>query len=200
MAARDSWRRAWCAFEDGRYAEADRLFRAEEERVREGEERDALRRRHGYVLVALGRFDEARALYRDLFDRTGSHRDLHQMGMVEREAGALEAATAIFEQEARLLAEGDALAAAANLYERSLLAHLAGDRPAALAHMARCLDAAKRCGDATTEAVASRLEGDLFTGRDRERARAAYRRSLAGFRRAGDLRGAEEVERRLEEG
>lgn len=81
--------------EEGRFKEVEALLQGEPS----PEARFAL----GYALAFQGRHAEALALYRGLYEETGSHRAVHQVGMVLRMAGRLEEALAVFEEEARLL-------------------------------------------------------------------------------------------------
>jgi len=188
---------AWQAFEEGRFTESDELWRRCIASAGSERERDAHRSRHAYVLIALARFEEARAVYRELFERHGSHRYLHQLAMVEREAGNLDRARELLEREAGMLPAEDALARGANLYERTLVHHRLGRRRAAAELLDACLGAAQASGDPTMLGAAHRLEGDLAAGTEPRRARAAYERAIAWLRTAGDEYGVAEVERRI---
>lgn len=188
---------AWRAFEAGRLEESARAWSVLIADAKGGR-RDSYRRGYGYLLVAQGRFDEARSIYRALFEKHGAHKDLHQVGMVEREAGRLTDALEIFEREAGLIEETNALGVAANLYESALIHHLLGDPRAAALLFERCLAAAEASDDPIMLAVAYRLRGDLLAGSAPERAQVAYETSIRHFEQAADLIGAREVRQRIE--
>jgi tetratricopeptide (TPR) repeat protein len=150
-----------------------------------------------YALVGLGRFDEARAIYHQLFEKTGSHVHLHQLGMVEREAGDLRRAAAIFEKEEGILPSGDRLALAANLYERALVASLREDRMEARTLARRCLAIGLETTDPVMHGCAFRLLADVTREADPERARRLYHRARAAFAQAGDAIACDEIDERL---
>ena len=106
MRPEDPVARAWALMEEGRFKEVEALLQGEPS----PEARFAL----GYALAFQGRHAEALALYRGLYEETGSHRAVHQVGMVRRMAGRLEEALAVFAEEARLLPP-DPLARSTNL-------------------------------------------------------------------------------------
>lgn len=193
----DDEKDAWLAFEEGRLEDAARSWSGLMASAASEEQRDRYLGHSAYVLVAQGCFDEARDVYRDLFERCPSHRHIHQLGMVEREAGNLEEALRTFDREAALLPEGDALALAANLYERALLHHLLHEQGVALELMEQCVSVAELSEDPTMIGVAYRLKGDVVGSHDASLARAAYGQALERFARAGDEFGVVEVERRL---
>ena len=121
MRPEDPVARAWALMEEGRFKEVEALLQGEPS----PEARFAL----GYALAFQGRHAEALALYRGLYEETGSHRAVHQVGMVLRMAGRLEEALAVFEEEARLLPP-DPLARSTNLYERGYTWLLLGEEEA----------------------------------------------------------------------
>ena len=159
-------------------------------------ERDALRHGYGYALVGLKRFDEARALYRRLYERSGSHVFVHQLGMVEREAGAYAEAAARFEQERSMLEPEDHLALAANLYEQGLVEDLLGNRGRAreLAH--RCLEVGLATQDPVMHGCAWRLLGDLSVPGEANEARRCYGEARRAFEQAGDEVACREIDER----
>ena len=190
--------RAWQAFEEGRLEDSEREW----SRLiagAEGRRRDSYRRSYGYLLVSQGRFEEARNLYRGLFEQHGNHEDLHQVGMVEREAGRLTAALEVFGREAALIEETNALGRAANLFELALVHHLLGDHHASAGIFEECLEAAEASEDPIMLAAAYRLKGDTLAASAPEQARAAYEISIQRFEQAGDKIGAGEVRQRVED-
>ncbi|MBK9323296.1 MAG: hypothetical protein IPM97_10200 [Bdellovibrionaceae bacterium] len=70
-----------------------------------------------YALVDLKRFDEANLIWMENFERTGNHRALHQVGMVERDAGQPDVALEIYHREKMMVDKSDSVAVGANLYE-----------------------------------------------------------------------------------
>ena len=73
----------------------------------------------GYALVALENYVEAKQIWIEIFNRTKSHKALHQVGYVERSAGNLETALLIYESEGKLIPSCDQVALGANIYELS---------------------------------------------------------------------------------
>ncbi len=178
---------AWALIEKGRYPEAEALLR--------GKATPEARMILGYALAFQGRYKEALALYRALFQETQNPRALHQVGMVLRMAGRLEEALGVFQEEAGLLPE-DPLARSANHYEQGYVLLLLGEREESRQHLEAALALAQRVGDAMAEAVAHRglMEWHL------EAARAHRREALRLFQEAQDPKGAEEVERLFPQG
>ncbi|WP_117237721.1 tetratricopeptide repeat protein [Thermus sediminis] len=177
---------AWELIEEGRYGEAEALLAQDPS----PEARFAL----GYALFFAGRHGEALALYRDLYQKTGSHRALHQVGMVLKGMGRLREALEVFEEEARLL-PNDPLARSVNLYEQGHVRLLLGEKEASRERLEACLREAERALDPRNLACAHRalLEWHLRFGSPRE-AQRHKEAAIRGFLAAGDRRGAQEVE------
>jgi tetratricopeptide (TPR) repeat protein len=194
----DGVRAAWAAYELGEFATAVALWEQLLAACPDEADRDSLRSGQAYALVGLRRFDEAREIYRSLYARTRAHIYLHQLGMVEREAGCPQRAADLFEQERSLLAPGDALALAANLYERALVASLLGNGGAAKELGRRCMAASLETADPVMHGCAYRLLGDLARAEDPNEARRHYDRALAAFAEAGDQTACDEIDVRLE--
>jgi len=193
----DGVRAAWAAYDRRDFATAVVLWERLLASCTDETDRDALRSGQAYALVGLRRFDEAREIYRSLYEKTRSHIYLHQLGMVEREAGCTQRAAALFEQERSRLPPGDALALAANLYERALVASLLGDGCAAKELGRRCMAASRKTVDPVMHGCAYRLLGDLARDDDPNEARRFYGRALAAFAEAGDQTACDEIEVRL---
>jgi tetratricopeptide (TPR) repeat protein len=191
-------REAWLAFEEGRLTESQRLWRGLIAAADSERQRDEYRAHYAYVLVAMSRFGEARALYERLFDRYGSHRYLHQLAMVEREAGEFSAALDLLDREDAMLPADAPLAKAANLYERALVHFRLGRSRAAHELLDKCLAAAIASEDPTMLGAAHRLQGDMFAMRDPARAGNAYRLAIDYFRAAQDRFGEAEIEERIQ--
>ena len=186
MRPEDPVARAWALMEEGRFKEVEALLQGEPS----PEARFAL----GYALAFQGRHAEALALYRGLYEETGSHRAVHQVGMVLRMAGRLEEALAVFEEEARLLPP-DPLARSTNLYERGYTWLLLGEEEASLAFLQASLTEAEASSDPLAQACAHRglLEWHLRFGLTEE-AQRHKEAAIRLFLEAGDRQGAEEVE------
>ena len=151
----------------------------------------------GYTLLAQRRFDEARQLYHDLYDRSGDHRFLHQQAMVEREAGCYEEALDLIRRESDLLQPGSHLELAANLYEASLLSYFLEKEEDAHLHAEACLKHALQCDDDIMQGCAWRLCGELAKG-DPDTARNHFHKALEVFERAGDSIAVTEIRYYLE--
>jgi tetratricopeptide (TPR) repeat protein len=176
---------AWRLVGAGRYGEAEALLAQDPS----PEARFVL----GYALVFQGRYEEALSLYRALYRESGSHRALHQVGMVLRMAGRLEEALAVFEEEACLLPQ-DPLARSVNLYEQGHVRLLLGEKEASRECLEACLREAERAMDPLGLACAHRgfLEWHLrFQEPGAERHREG---AIRHFLLAGDEKGAKEVE------
>ena len=175
MRPEDPVARAWALMEEGRFKEVEALLQGEPS----PEARFAL----GYALAFQGRHAEALALYRGLYEETGSHRAVHQVGMVLRMAGRLEEALAVFEEEARLL------------YERGYTWLLLGEEEASLAFLQASLTEAEASSDPLAQACAHRglLEWHLRFGLTEE-AQRHKEAAIRLFLEAGDRKGAEEVQ------
>ncbi len=161
-------------------------------------ERDSLRNQYCYVLVSWKRFDMAREIYEQLYDETGNHIYVHQLGMVEREAGKYLQAVALFRQEDAMLSDDDNLSKAANLYEQGLLASLIGNHDSALKLAYRCLDLSVKADDSVMHGCALRLLGDLCRRGNPDQAKDYYYRSRNAFEAAGDEIACREIDEKLE--
>jgi tetratricopeptide (TPR) repeat protein len=159
------------------------------------QERDSISWARGYVLVKLGRFGEAKRIWESNFDLTGDHKALHQIGMVEREAGNFDAALKIYKQERRLIKIEDRVAVCANLYELALCSFMAGKKAEASKYFVEYENFVSE--DPIERGCFYRLKGDLFKETEIALARSAYERSLEFFQRAGASFAAQEVESRL---
>lgn len=181
--------RAWALMaveEEGRFQQAEALLQGDPS----PEARFAL----GYALAFQGRHEEALALYRALYRESGSHRALHQVGMVLRMAGRLKEALAVFEEEARRLPP-DPLARSVNLYERGYTRLLLGEKGGSLAFLRESLAEAEASLDPRAQACAHRglLEWSLRFGQEEE-AQRHKEAAIRLFLKAGDPQGAKEVE------
>lgn len=165
---------------------------------RSGTMRDSLRSHFCYALVGLRRFDEARQIYQRLYDKTGCHIHVHQLGMVEREAGEYAKALALFRQEESMLSDDDSLSKAANLYELGLLESLIGNHGSALRLAGHCLAVSMKTEDRVMHGCALRLLGDLHRQGSPDQAKVYYGKSREAFNVAGDEVACREIDERME--
>lgn len=156
---------------------------------------ESLKWAKGYALVRLGHFDDARQIWQSSFANTGSHKALHQIGMVERESGNFDRALQIYLRERELIELADSVALGANLYEFTLCSWLAGRRDKALTYFDEYRKLHSQ--DPIERGCFYRLEGDLNRGSQIDLARAAYQKSSEFFRAAGAFAAAREVEEKL---
>lgn len=189
---------AWKAYDKKDYATAVKLWEQLIESSTNETERDLYRHGYGYALVGLKRFDEAREIYRQLYEKTHSHIYIHQPGMVERESGEYALAASLFWKEQAMLKEEDYPAIAANLYEQGLIESLAGDRDLALELADRCLAVSLATEDKIMHGCAYRLPGDLWRRDCPEKARDYYRKSRKAFEDGGDIIACGEIDERYE--
>lgn len=158
---------------------------------------DELNWARAYALVALNNYIEAKKIWLEIFNRTKSHKALHQVGYVERSAGNLETALSIYENERQEISNSDQVALGANLYELSYCNLLLGNNERALHffHKYELLDFEEP--DLIERACFYRLKGDLFAANNIESAKIAYMKSLSYFKEANDDVGASEIQSRL---
>ena len=190
---------AWKALDISDYAAAAQIWEQLIDSCSSEAEADSYKHGYGYALVGLKRWDEARAIYQGLYDKNGSHVYVHQLGMVEREAGNYQAAAALSKREWRMLPGDDNLAKAANLYEQGLIAHLSNNHDAAMKFAEQCLDLSVLTNDKVMHGCAHRLLGDLLCQNDPDSARSHYEKSCMLFGKAGDPIACREVNEKLKE-
>lgn len=160
-------------------------------------EKDELNWARAYALVELKRFDEARKIWADIFNRNKTHKALHQIGYVERSEGNLEKALEIYASERDLISSEDRTAVAANLYELTFCNFLLGNEKAALIYFSEYEQIEFDEPDLIERACFFRLKGDLL-GNKVELARVAYNESIRLFLAADDKIGAQEIRSKLQ--
>jgi tetratricopeptide (TPR) repeat protein len=188
---------AWEAFESGDYELAQARWHELLSNAKSQEDRDSANWGLGYVLVKVGKFSNAKQIWEDIFNRTGDHKALHQIGMVERDSGQPTEAFEVFLKESKMISDSDLLAKAVNLYELSYCSLLMGNLDLAEHYLEQYRDFTGKGGDPIEEACFFRLEGDVYSTIDPERARLSYELSLKKFQRAQESTGASEVLQRL---
>jgi tetratricopeptide (TPR) repeat protein len=190
---------AWEAYDQKNFDVAAKLWEQLIKTASNDMERDSFRYDYGYTLVGLKRFDEASSIYEQLYEKTSSHIYIHQIGMVEREAGNYVRAAKLFKQEQAMLATEDNLAIAANLYEQALVESFIGEPSLALDLANHCLVVSMTTEDKITHGCAYRLLGDLLRLDFPDKARINYHKSRKSFEDAGDQIACEEIDQRVAE-
>lgn len=165
----------------------------------EQSEKDELNWARAYALVELKRFVEAREIWADIFNRTKSHKALHQLGYVERSEGNLEKALKTYLSERDLISTQDKIALGANLYELSFCNFLLDNEKAALAYFSEYEGIKFDEPDLIERACFFRLKGDLFANSFLELAQIAYNESIKLFVEADDEIGAQEIRNKLKD-
>ena len=158
---------------------------------------DELNWARAYALVALKNYIEAKEIWLEIFNRTKSHKALHQIGYVERSAVNIEAALSIYENESKLISTNDQIALGANLYELSFCNLLKGNSDRAIHFFQKYELLNFEEPDLIERACFYRLKGDLLAVSDIESAKIAYIKSVEYFKDANDDIGASEVKSRL---
>lgn len=158
---------------------------------------DELNWARAYTLVALKNYAEAKKIWVEIFNRTKSHKALHQMGHVERCAGNIETELSIYVNESQEISHGDQIALGANLYELSYYNLLLGNNEKALHFFHKYELLEFEVPDLIERACFYRLKGDLFAANNIELAQIAYIKSLSYFKNADDDVGASEIQSRL---
>jgi tetratricopeptide (TPR) repeat protein len=190
---------AWKAYDQQDFDLAAKLWKQLIKTASNDMERNSFRYDYGYTLVRLKRFEEARIIYQQFYEKTSSHIFIHQLGMVEREAGNYVRAAELFKQEQAMLATEDNLAIAANLYEQALIESLIGEPNLALDLANHCLVVSMTTEDQIMHGCAYRLLGDLLRLDLPDKARLYYHKSRQSFKDAGDQIACEEIDQRVNE-
>lgn len=190
---------AWQQYEAGNYELAAQIWQA---LIKMAPDQDS-RRNHelgySYVLVGQRNFVAARELLQRLYEETQESSYLHQLGLVEREAGDYDAALRYLEQERAALAPEDHFRIAVNAYELGLIAFKQEEGQKARQYAETSLKSALKMQDAMSEGCARRLLGDLAAASgDSERARSHYADARLAFRLAQDSLAVKEIEIRLD--
>ena len=133
-----------------------------------------------------------------MFKKDRSHIYLHQLGMVEREAGNYQKALKLYEQERQLIGT-DSLAAAANLYGFGKNNELLGKIVTAKNYSDRCIKISLKCRDNIMKACAFRLAGDIERHRTKNMATMFYKKAKLYFQKAADARGTQEIDSLLKQ-
>lgn len=172
------FKKAWASYEAGRHHKSVALFEEALKSAKVGMERDRLLSAYCYPLTALKYYSKARRIYTSLFKKYRDHKYLHQIGMVEREAGNYRKALEIYKAERRMIDKSAALPLAANLYELGKNNELLGRKALAARYAKACIAMSMRCRDFVMKGCAFRLAGDV-------QAHVAPRAALLSYAKAG---------------
>lgn len=198
---------AFLAFDNGRYDEAERLYAAALAACSTDRYEQYRQVAHGlaFTYCFQNKFDQARELYARLYRLVQEAHDvrwqaivLHQQGVVERMAGNLGIAQALFREEYRFrlsYVPDDHAGFAANLYEQGYILFKSGNVAQARAIMHRSLEMAQQANDAMCQGCAYRGLGEIYAAlNERDQARVFFLRGEQAFRQAGDRIAAEAVQ------
>ena len=161
------------------------------------EERDSINWARGYALVELKRFAEAMNIWKEIFERTQSHKALHQVGFVHRSAGNILEALDVYLVEKSLIAADDTQATAINLYELAYCNLLLKNSEKAREFFRLYEELNLDETDLIERGCFYRLKGDLYKSIDRNTAMTAYQQSLKFFTDAEDEISCEEIKERM---
>lgn len=167
------------------------------ESAKSQEDKDSINWARAYALVELNEFVEAMEIWQGIYDRTKSHKALHQVGFVHRSAGNVSIALDVFNQELALISNDDTQSIAVNLYEQSYCNLLLGYTSKAHEFFNRyeCLPLKEI--DLIERGCFFRLKGDLYKSKDRATAKIAFEESLKFFIEAKDEISSLEIKERL---
>lgn len=185
---------AWDAYEKDQLDRAAEIWRALIQAAPDEDTRRSHELGYSYVLIAQKDFLQARQLLQENYRQTLSTAYLHQLGILEREAGNYLDALRCFEQEREVLTPDNSYALAANAHEQGMLAFKLDQPEAARRHAEHCLADARRGQDVFTEGCALRLLGDISAaGGELESARDFYQSAEQCFQQAEDVAAVQEV-------
>lgn len=193
MINKNTFERAWANYEAGRNHESAALFEEALKSAKVGMERDRLLSAYCYPLTALKYYSKARRIYTSLFKKSRDHKYLHQIGMVEREAGNYWKALGIYKAERRMIDKTAALPLAANLYELGKNNELLGRKALAARYAKACIVMSMRCRDFVMKGCAFRLAGDVEAHVAPRAALLLYAKAEKCFKKAKDKVGVRAI-------
>jgi len=189
---------AWEAYENGKLELAAQIWEALIATAPDADTRRNHELGYSYVLIAQKEFEQARSMLQQNHRETLSTVYLHQLGIVEREAGRYEEALQCFTQEREVLTPENYFALAANAHELGMLSFKLNQTEAAQHHAESCLADARRAQDTLTEGCALRLLGDMAAaGGELEQAREQYAAAQVCFTQLEDNTAVQEIQIRL---
>ena len=185
--------KAWENYEAGNYKKSECFFKTALKNEPVPENRDNILFSYGYTLTALKHFDKAEKIYKDLFKKHRSHIHIHQLGMVQREAGKYEKALKLYFKEKAMIDKKDNLAKAMNLYELGKNNELLGRFTAAKKYADKCVQTASKCDDFIMKACAYRLAGEMEKNGNIIKAVNCYKKAKRYFDKGNDKIGAKNI-------
>ena len=185
--------KAWENYEAGNYKKSECFFKTALKNETVPENRDNVLFSYGYTLTALKHFDKAEKIYKDLFKKHRSHIHIHQLGMVQREAGNYEKALKLYSKEKAMIDKKDNLAKAMNLYELGKNNELLGRFTAAKKYADKCVQTASKCDDFIMKACSFKLAGDIEKNGNTIKAINCYKKAKGYFDKGKDKIGAKDV-------
>lgn len=198
MESSQSARDAWLAYEAGEYDLAVSIWQA---LIELAPDAPTLRSHvEGYLMMLTERqqWAQARGLLHGLQERSGEAIYFHLLGRIERLAGNPQAALQQFDAAAALLDAHDSASLAANRHQRGLTALAMGDILQALAAATESLRLARASGEASAEAQAHQLQGEIALAQgDARRARECYADAAVAYAMAGDTEAEAEMASRI---
>lgn len=198
MEIRHLLQRAFQAFDEGDLPGAKALYRQCLAQTPPGtREYETVLHGLGYVYCHQSNFAAARRCYEEVLRGCRNRQDkgaeaiaLHQLGMVERMAGAFAAALERFTAEAALLAAhlpDDDVRKAANLQEQGYVRLLQGEPEEAWRVLTAAMLTAERSGDPMTQGCVLRALGETLAAMQETRAALKHlAEARKRFRAAGD--------------
>jgi tetratricopeptide (TPR) repeat protein len=190
---KNSPQKAWLAYEERNYEQAEQIWLHLLEAECDSRLRHEYQAQYAYVLVALERYDEARSVYRELYTQTQDHQYLHRLAEIEREAKNFAQALHWLTLEQETIAVSNTLARAANFYELGKVYEETGELKQGLEFAKKCLNESSKLEDGVMKACAHRLMGDVLRHQNIEKACDHYEQASKEFQRANELSGVEEV-------
>ncbi len=158
---------------------------------------DQLNWAKAYAYVELKDFNKALSIWDEIYQRTKSHKALHQIGFVYREQGRHSKALAIYLEEQSQISKNDILAIAVNLYELSFCYLLLNQLDSSLHYFEKYSAIQFEEIDQIERACFFRLKGDIYKNINPNIARSAYEESCNHFQLAEDEIGVNEIKLRL---
>lgn len=206
----DKLKRAFNLFDNGRLEEAEAIY----DECLNGMDKGTAAYENalhmmGFTKSALGKYEEARLLYRQLREAAQSEQHtekeqiaLHQLGMVERMAGNYGKAQEYFMEEFTMLEQNRPAfhtGFAANYYEQGMILLKKNSLHQAEEIMKKSLLYAEKSGDPISIGCSLRGLGEISIAQERrEEATDYWMRARMAFEGAGEMNGVREIDQLLQ--
>lgn len=185
---------AWKALDELKAHEALEIWNELIQNTQDESEKDLLRSNSCNALIDLGRFDEARTIYLELFEKDQSIDSLHSLAMLERETENFKQALEYVKTAFSLIKESDHEAYAKFYYEYSKNYELLGELDQARDYCQKCHESSLLSKNQLMNALSLRLQGDLMLYSDTHRAKGLYFKAQELFHAIGDEFACDELE------